>query len=55
VADILFFQLSSVIESNVACVSRYDGWLGWGVGGCIGWMRRSDATVDVASFPASSE
>jgi len=24
VAEILFFQLSPVIESNVPCVSRYD-------------------------------
>jgi len=28
VAEILFFQLSPVIESNVHCVSRYDGWSG---------------------------
>jgi len=62
VAEILFFQLSAVIESNVpqAYVGRYVGRSGWWVVvvGCstsVYMERCGSSTIDVASFPASSE
>jgi len=47
VAEILFFQLSPVIESNVPCVRRYDRRSGLGVAvvGCAALVLREEMLI----------